>query len=102
MPEMDGYEATAEIRSREGPNRQATIIAMTADVMKGSPERCLQPGMNFFIPKPVKLDDLIKVVQQAVNRKEVQARAAPSSGVFDASSDDSHLMNVTKRVELRH
>ncbi len=73
MPEMDGYEAASEIRRREGPNQGATIFAMTADVLKGSRERCLEAGMNSFISKPVKLDDLIKALQQKITSTEVQA-----------------------------
>ena len=73
MPEMDGYESAAEIRRREGPNQRVTIIAMTADVLKGSRERCLEAGMNSFISKPVKLDDVIKALQQKITSTEVQA-----------------------------
>ncbi len=49
-----------------------TIIAMTADVLESSRERCLEAGMNAFISKPVKLDDLIKALQMKVTSTEVQ------------------------------
>jgi two-component system sensor histidine kinase/response regulator len=58
MPEMDGHEATREIRRREGANRRVAIIALTAEAMAGSRERCLQSGMDGQITKPVKLEQL--------------------------------------------
>jgi PAS domain S-box-containing protein len=64
MPEMDGYEATREIRRQQADGRHSVIIAMTADAMAGTRERCLEAGMDDHIAKPVKLEDLFEALQK--------------------------------------
>jgi len=66
MPEMDGYAATAEIRKRLGPDRWVAIIAMTAEAMEGARERCIGAGMDDYITKPVRLDEMIEALQKWV------------------------------------
>jgi CheY-like chemotaxis protein len=64
MPEMNGYDATAEIRRMDGARGQVPVIAMTADVMEGSQELCFAAGMNDFIAKPVDADSLARALQR--------------------------------------
>jgi signal transduction histidine kinase/CheY-like chemotaxis protein len=64
MPEMDGFEATAAVRSEElGSRRHLPIIAMTAHAMKGDRERCLEAGMDAYVTKPVRAEALYAAVE---------------------------------------
>jgi CheY-like chemotaxis protein len=74
MPEMDGWEATRRIREREAAlhQRRTPIVAMTADAMQGDRERCLQAGMDDYIAKPVRIDEL----EAALERQLRPARTA--------------------------
>lgn len=63
MPEMDGLEATRSIRRM--PGRQPYIIAMTAHAMKGDREECLGAGMNDYVSKPVRIEELNAALQRS-------------------------------------
>lgn len=76
MPEMDGFEATREIRKHEGLRAHRPIIAMTANVMPGDRERCLEAGMDDYISKPMRKTDLKEALKHHLvvkNAKRVEA-----------------------------
>jgi CheY-like chemotaxis protein/anti-sigma regulatory factor (Ser/Thr protein kinase) len=74
MPEMDGYEATRAIRGREGPKGQIAIVAITADALTGSRERCLASGMDDFLSKPVNLDELCEALSRWLPQRDLSAQ----------------------------
>ena len=91
MPEMDGYEATAEIRNRERDGgRHTPIIAMTANAMQGDREKALEAGMDDYVPKPVKREELGAVLDRWIAEDyalEEKAETIPAS--LDGSSPAS-------------
>ena len=65
MPVMDGFQATQAIRKLADPKKaRLPIIAMTAHALKGDAERCLEAGMDGYISKPVKAEELIELVER--------------------------------------
>ena len=82
MPVMDGLEATSQIRSGNGLSAdKAIIIAMTANIMDGIQNRCLESGMNDYISKPLKMSSLRAILIRHSNKEPI---------IFDRTSSQFH------------
>jgi CheY-like chemotaxis protein len=77
MPEMDGYAATAAIRKLSRPGSRVTIVAMTAEAMTGSRERCLAAGMDDYLVKPITMDGLREVLEKWVAGRDPAGGSRP-------------------------
>lgn len=62
MPEMDGLDATRQICTRWPPDKRPRVIAMTANAMQGDREMCLAAGMDDYISKPIRIEDLARAL----------------------------------------
>jgi len=86
MPEMSGLEATAAIRQRErGTETHVPIVAMTAHAMSGDRERCLEAGMDAYVSKPLRSDELLATID-GLFASEDQTNGSPGSPVDTVSS----------------
>ncbi len=76
MPVMDGFEFTRQLRSWESTqNKHTPVIAMTAHVVSGDKERCLQAGMDDYLPKPVKINQLAEMLLKWLMDDKAQQQA---------------------------
>jgi DNA-binding response OmpR family regulator len=81
MPEMDDFEATAEIRRRERENGgHLPIVALTAHAMKGHREKCIAAGMDGYLKKPIRPQELDAVLNQYLARSPPRSRRFRDGG----------------------
>jgi CheY-like chemotaxis protein/signal transduction histidine kinase/CHASE2 domain-containing sensor protein len=86
MPIIDGYEATQEIRDREGERKHTIIIALTASAMQEDLDKCMAVGMDDFISKPVRKEELLNRLEYWAKFTEVSPGLS-SSNLLDRASD---------------
>jgi CheY-like chemotaxis protein len=70
MPELDGLDAAREIRAKCPQNNQPIIVALTANAMQGDRDNCLAAGMNDYLTKPLKIDDLQAAIHRHFGAKQ--------------------------------
>ncbi len=108
MPVMNGLEATKRICSEMPSHSRPRIIAMTASAMQGDREECLNAGMNDYISKPIRLQDLIQALSQCqphqdgeVGNQELgswEVRVAASSPVLEDSPLDVTILQSLRKM----
>jgi CheY-like chemotaxis protein len=97
MPEMDGFEAAATIRTREAASgTHVPIVAMTAHALKGDRERCLASGMDAYVSKPLCQDELFRVLEGLAPATADVVRAAADPKAQPAAFD---LAEALERVD---
>ncbi len=73
MPELDGLDATRRIRNEIAEQKQPRIIATTANAMEGDRELCLEAGMDDYVSKPIRVDELVRALSESRPLQEVES-----------------------------
>lgn len=100
MPIMDGIEATLKIREREGDSRHTPIIALTAYALVGDREKFLSYGLDEYIPKPIKMDELFRILEEVMNRSSSEDKRSAESEFEVRISETGKVLNIKLEVPL--
>ena len=100
MPELNGFEAAAAIRSQEPPGVHTPIIALTAGARREDRERCLAAGMDSYLSKPVSKDALLSLVARSVTNRPVTVTAlGPAAPVDEIVFDEAIFEDLQALAE---
>jgi CheY-like chemotaxis protein/HPt (histidine-containing phosphotransfer) domain-containing protein len=86
MPELDGFEASREINRRWPGERRPRIVAMTANAMQGDRELCEAAGMDDYVAKPIRVEELVAALERCQRRPDAGARGAPPAEIGAAGA----------------
>ena len=87
MPEMDGFAATAAIRQKErSAGGHIPIVAMTAHALKGDEERCLSAGLDAYISKPIRTNEMFATIERVLGKNEEDG----ASGAVESQKESAH------------
>ncbi|GAB4303469.1 MAG: hypothetical protein Fur0025_44780 [Oscillatoriaceae cyanobacterium] len=100
MPVLDGYEATKNLRRREGEGCHTVVIGLTANALTGDRQKCLDAGMDDYLSKPVSMEDLARVLEKFLGVKIAPGNHQPTTAVSPAADsqppvDLSRLQDIT-------
>ncbi|HWB38082.1 MAG TPA: response regulator, partial [Rugosimonospora sp.] len=101
MPRMDGYEATAGIRRLAAPAGRVPIVAMTANALQGDRERCLAAGMDDYISKPVRPEDLRRILGRFAGMRAAETAPAvpPAPPEPDEAAIDMRVLEGFRELQ---
>jgi CheY-like chemotaxis protein/HPt (histidine-containing phosphotransfer) domain-containing protein len=101
MPVMDGFEATAQIRKMEEGKTSTPVIALTAYTSEETQRKCLEVGMNDYISKPIKLDELAAVMNRWVAQNVSNETILSFKGIDSEETSDETILNLRLLLKLK-
>ena len=99
MPEMDGFALTAEIRTREAPEARLPIVALTADALPGTAQRCLDAGMDGYLSKPIDSKALTMTLEKWLPGAAALRRAAHAPRAAARPTIDPQIFDLGRFVD---
>ena len=97
MPIMDGYETTRTIRKN---GNTIPIIALTANAMSGDRKKCIDAGMNDYISKPFKFDELLNVLDKWISQNKIQSDSPIINNLMEVDFPDLAGIEIKEGLEI--